>query len=78
MNYHELTPGQKERFRRHSTCPLCGKEILYEDACAYADFKYNKRKAMVFFHAACLSSAMRGGNDAEKQNIKGRGSTHQD
>lgn len=69
MNYRELTPGQKERFRRHSTCPLCNQEISYEDACAYADFKYRKRKATMFFHAACLAEAMKGALDAEKQSI---------
>ena len=66
MNYYELTPRQRERFRSHSICPICGKEIAYEDSCAFAEFKYNKRKALVFFHAACLSEALKGVKDAEE------------
>ena len=67
MNYQELTANQRQRFRHNCICPLCGKEISYEDACAFAEFKYNKRKALMFFHAACLSEAMKGVKDAEEQ-----------
>lgn len=70
MNYHELTPRQRERFRSNPICPICGKEIAYEDSCAYSEFKFRKRKAMIFFHVTCLSDAIRGVDYAEEQSIK--------
>lgn len=57
MIYENLSDGEKRRFKKDNTCPICGKEINTTDNFQFLTFRDGRYTRYKFFHLSCLGKS---------------------
>lgn len=71
MLYGEMKDSMKGKFRRRSTCKICGKEITRSQDCQFIQVKCGRSSYFNFLHTDCLLPQRMRMTDAELTSREG-------
>ena len=57
MEYADLSPTAKRRFRMWGICPICEQFVSESDNIQYIKYRSGKSVNYTFFHTSCLKKA---------------------